>query len=90
MDGRDMHYSMVIQWDPRDDIYVVTVPELEGCVTHGSTYEEAVRQGLDAIDTWGHGRRPATLPQPHLYPLDELADDTSSEGAAPLNHITHS
>lgn len=46
------HYSMVIQWDPRGDIYVVTVPELEGCVTHGATYEEAVRQGQDAIATW--------------------------------------
>ena len=39
------HYSMVIQWDPRDDIYVVTVPELPGCRTHGKTYKKAVRQG---------------------------------------------
>lgn len=46
------HYSMVIQWDPRDDIYVVTVPELPGCRTHGKTYEEAVRQGQDAIESW--------------------------------------
>ena len=28
------HYSMVIQWDSRDNIYVVTVPELPGCKTH--------------------------------------------------------
>ena len=47
-----LHYSMVIQWDPRGDIYVVTVPELEGCVTHGASYEQAVRQGQDAIATW--------------------------------------
>lgn len=46
------HYSMVIQWDPRDDIYVVSVPELPGCKTHGKTYEEAVRQGQDAIESW--------------------------------------
>ncbi len=46
------HYSMLIQWDPRDQIYVVTVPELPGCMTHGHTYEEAVRQGQDAIESW--------------------------------------
>jgi predicted RNase H-like HicB family nuclease len=46
------HYSMLIQWDPRDDIYVVTVPELPGCTTHGRTYEEAVQQGQDAVESW--------------------------------------
>ena len=52
MEGRDMQYSMVIQWEPQGRVYVVTVPELPGCVTHGNTYEEAARQGMDAIDTW--------------------------------------
>lgn len=46
------HYSMIIQWDDEDKIYVVTVPELPGCRTHGHTYEEAVQQGQDAIDSW--------------------------------------
>jgi predicted RNase H-like HicB family nuclease len=46
------HYSMSIQWDTRDNIYVVSVPELPGCMTHGKTYEEAVRQGQDAIESW--------------------------------------
>jgi predicted RNase H-like HicB family nuclease len=43
---------MVIEWDAEDDIYVVRVPELPGCVSHGKTYEEAVRQGQDAIESW--------------------------------------
>jgi predicted RNase H-like HicB family nuclease len=43
---------MVIQWDSEDHIFVVTVPELPGCMTHGKTYEEAVQQGQDAIETW--------------------------------------
>ena len=47
-----IHYSMIIQWDSRDDIFVVRVPELPGCVTHGETYEEAVKQGKDAIESW--------------------------------------
>ena len=50
------HYSMVIQWDSRDNIFVVRVPELPGCVTHGDTYEEAVKQGEDAIESWINNR----------------------------------
>ncbi|GCE05410.1 HicB family protein [Dictyobacter aurantiacus] len=46
------HYSMVIQWDDEDQIYVVSVPELPGCMTHGKSYEEAVQQGQDAIESW--------------------------------------
>jgi predicted RNase H-like HicB family nuclease len=48
----DLHYTMIIQWDDDDKIFVVTVPELPGCRTHGRTYEEAVRQGKDAIEGW--------------------------------------
>ncbi len=48
----ELHYSMIIQWDADDRIFVVTVPELPGCITHGATYEEAVRQGQDAIESW--------------------------------------
>ncbi len=48
----NQHYSMIIQWDDRSDVYVVSVPELPGCMTHGKTYDEAVRQGQDAIDSW--------------------------------------
>jgi predicted RNase H-like HicB family nuclease len=47
-----LHYSLIIEWDPRDDIYVVTVPELPGCRTHGSTYEEAISQAQEAIEAW--------------------------------------
>src|SRR5207245_1833743 len=45
-------YSMVIQWSDEDAAYIVTVPELPGCHTHGKSYEEAVQQGQDAIASW--------------------------------------
>ena len=45
-------YSMIIQWSDEDQAYVVTVPELSGCRTHGDTYEQAVQQGQDAIESW--------------------------------------
>lgn len=60
-------YSMVLQWDDEDCIYVVSVPELPGCMTHGATREEAVRQGQDAIDTWLLGEREDLAPAPRTY-----------------------
>lgn len=45
-------YSMEIIWSDEDQAYIVTVPELPGCRTHGRTYEEAVQQGKDAIRSW--------------------------------------
>jgi predicted RNase H-like HicB family nuclease len=46
------HYSMIIEWSDGDQAYIVTVPELPGCRTHGDTYEEAIKQGQDAIESW--------------------------------------
>lgn len=46
------HYAMDIQWSLEDGAFLVKVPALPGCVTHGSTYEEAEQQGKDAIESW--------------------------------------
>lgn len=66
------HYSMVIQWSEEDNAYIVTVPELPGCITHGDTYEEALQQGKDAIESWVDARlasgRP--LPEPRTFMFD--------------------
>ncbi len=64
MSERYQHYSMFIQWSDEDKAYIVTVPELPGCRTHGETYEEAVRQGQDAIATWIEGSKELGLPIP--------------------------
>ena len=63
------HYSMVIERSDEDDAYIVTVRELPGCVTHGATYEEAVRQGQDAIDSWLDAQHASgcPLPAPRTY-----------------------
>lgn len=63
------HYSMIIEWSVEDDAFVVSVPEFPGQHTHGATYEEAVKQGLDLIDslimwTLQDGK---PLPQPHVF-----------------------
>jgi len=58
------HYSMVIKWDPRDDIYIVNVPELPGCRTHGKTYEEAIKNALEVIELWLEDARESGEPIP--------------------------
>lgn len=58
------HYSMLIRWSEEDQAYLVTVPELPGCITHSHTYEEAVKQGQDAIETWIDGALAVNLPVP--------------------------
>jgi predicted RNase H-like HicB family nuclease len=60
----EFHYSMIIEWGPDDHIFVVSVPELPGCMTHGKTYEEAVKQGQDAIESWIMGAKEFGVPIP--------------------------
>lgn len=59
-------YRMVIAWSDEDDAYLVTVPDLPGCVTHGATYEDAARMGEDVIAAWlagaRHWGRPIPMP----------------------------
>ncbi len=49
---KSAHYSIVIQWSNRDQAYLVNVPELPGCHTHGETYEEALKNALEVIELW--------------------------------------
>lgn len=63
------HYSMIIEWSVNDDAFIVSVPEFPGQHTHGATYEEAVKQGRDLIDslimwTLQDGK---LLPQPRVF-----------------------
>ena len=45
-------YSLIIEWSEEDQAYIATAPELPGCRTHGTTREEAVRKGEEAIEGW--------------------------------------
>ncbi len=71
----DVHYSMLLEWDPDDNIYVVTVPELRGCRTHGRTYEEAARRGQEAIESWVAAARADgdAIPAPRAAPARILS-----------------
>lgn len=59
---------MFIQWDDKDNIYIISIPELK-IRTHGKTYEEAIKNALEAIELWlevaTQDRRP--IPPPQVY-----------------------
>ena len=45
-------YEIIIYWSNEDDAFVADVPELPGCMAHGSTQEEALANVRQAIDLW--------------------------------------
>ena len=45
-------YAVVIYWSAADQTYVAEVPELPGCVAHGSTQEVALANANEAIRLW--------------------------------------
>jgi predicted RNase H-like HicB family nuclease len=47
-----LEYQVNLSFDPRDNIYVARVPELENCHTHGATPGEAIQNAKEAIELW--------------------------------------
>jgi len=45
-------YEIIIYWSMEDQAFVAEVPELPGCMAHGSTYEEALVQIQLAMELW--------------------------------------
>ena len=43
------NYEMIFRWSEEANAYVVEVPELPGCMAHGSTWRAAIRNAEDAI-----------------------------------------
>ena len=68
-----LHYSMIVQWSPADQAYLVTLPEWDGRafnpVTHGETCEEAIKNGHAALEALVASARKhgETLPEPRVF-----------------------
>ena len=48
-----MKYRILIQWSDEDNCYLVSLPDLsqkQVWVTHGDTYEEALKHGLEVME----------------------------------------
>ena len=64
------HYSMVIEWSDEDDAFLVTLPEWAEQtiqpVTHGDTYEEAVKNGRDVLEMLIETAQEDNIPLPQV------------------------
>jgi predicted RNase H-like HicB family nuclease len=62
-------YSMIVQWSPEDDAWIVTVSELGDAKTHGATPAEAVEMGADLVATYLDScrRHGEPIPAPRLF-----------------------
>ena len=50
--SRAQKYEMRIYWSADDEAFVVEVPDLPGCMAHGTTRSEAAANAEDAINLW--------------------------------------
>jgi predicted RNase H-like HicB family nuclease len=47
-----MKYEIILYWSGEDRIFVAEVPELPGCMAHGSTPQEALANAQEAVQLW--------------------------------------
>ena len=48
-----MHkYETIIYWSNEDETFIAEVPELNGCVAHGSSPQEALENAHEAVELW--------------------------------------
>jgi predicted RNase H-like HicB family nuclease len=48
----DNKYEVIIFWSDEDEAFIADVPELPGCMTHGSTHSEALQNAEEAVTLW--------------------------------------
>jgi predicted RNase H-like HicB family nuclease len=63
-DKMALEYQVNIAFDPRDNIFVARVPELENCHSHGYTPEEALCNAQEAIELWLETAKKQKIPIP--------------------------
>ena len=45
-------YEIIIFWSKEDEAYIAEVPELDGCLSDGETYQEALANVEIIIEEW--------------------------------------
>jgi predicted RNase H-like HicB family nuclease len=59
-----LKYQMQIVWSQDDQAFLVTIPELPGCMADGETYEQAVINAQASIARWIETARKLERPVP--------------------------
>ena len=45
-------YEVIIYWSDEDQVFIAEVPELPGCLAHGKSQNEALKNVRDAMALW--------------------------------------
>lgn len=48
----DNRYEIIIFWSDEDRAFLADVPELPGCMAHGDSHEDALKNAQEAIGLW--------------------------------------
>ena len=59
-------YEIIIFWSEEDEAFVADVPELSGCMAHGTSHSDALQNAEEAIALWLETARELgrAIPQP--------------------------
>jgi predicted RNase H-like HicB family nuclease len=57
-------YEIVIQWSEEDQLFLASVPELPGTMTHGKTPAAAAERVVEIAAAWIYGTRHQGLSVP--------------------------
>lgn len=84
-------YALVIEWSEEDDAFVVSVPDLPGLHTHGTTREEAATMGNEVVAFWLAADRAQGLmtPPPSFSALHPSSLRVSPIGPARIRQLRH-
>lgn len=72
-------YHINLFWSDEDNLWIADVPDLKGCMTHGSTRAEAIKNAAEAIEGWlevAHDRG-FPIPEPRYRPAIYAARDAA-------------
>lgn len=66
-----VEYSIFIKYDPSDQIFVASIPELPGCMAHGKTKEQALKEVEIAKELWIETALEdgEEIPEPNLFSM---------------------
>ena len=64
-------YEIVMYWSTDDNAFVAEVPELPGCMAHGNTQEDALKNINEAMHLWIDTAREHSdpIPEPRCHRL---------------------
>lgn len=86
-------YTRVLSRIAEDDGggFLITFPDLPGCMSDGTTEEEALENGRDAFVSWVSARmdQGKNIPEPKAKPMDYVAADVSGRFLARMPKYIH-